>query len=138
MGTFKAAANDDAIMLRQKGQAQRRDAKKMGLLFKAADDTGDGKLSYEEVLGIMKEPLCKAWLSNMDLDASDVKTLFREIDTGDGSITSDELCAGVAKLKGSAKRLEMKLCFEKFEALQKTSDEMMALLAQLQESVEDM
>jgi len=43
----------------------------------------------------------------MELEGGDHHLLFSLIDDGDGKMTLDELVAGVAKLKGAARSIDM-------------------------------
>merc|ERR1712057_122795 len=46
--TFKVAATDDVIMVRQKKRTGDIARRKMRILFEALDTSGDGDLDYEE------------------------------------------------------------------------------------------
>mmetsp|Transcript_51453 Transcript_51453/g.95191 ORF Transcript_51453/g.95191 Transcript_51453/m.95191 type:complete len:595 (-) Transcript_51453:37-1821(-) len=110
--TFKVAATDDTIMVRQKQKAVNMHRKKMKLLFETADETGDGQLSLEEFRALLQgdaktSQWIKLWLASMDLDVSDVDTLYHLIDDGDGGITADELVKGISKLKGPARSIDL-------------------------------
>ncbi|CAJ1408870.1 unnamed protein product, partial [Effrenium voratum] len=54
--TFKVAASDDKLMMRQKERDRWLHTKKMRVLFQAADESGDGYLDREEFLEIMNIP----------------------------------------------------------------------------------
>jgi hypothetical protein len=105
--TFKVAAQDDTIMVRQKERQVKSHKKKMRKFFLEADDDGSGSMSQDEFVENLSVPALKTWLAAQDLDTSDLKKLFHAIDTGDGNITADELVAGVSRLKGSARSLDM-------------------------------
>mmetsp|Transcript_46258 Transcript_46258/g.107572 ORF Transcript_46258/g.107572 Transcript_46258/m.107572 type:complete len:578 (+) Transcript_46258:61-1794(+) len=110
--TFKVAATDDTIMVRQKQKAVNMHKKKMKLLFETADETGDGQLSLEEFRALLQgdaktSQWIKLWLASMDLDVSDVDTLYHLIDDGDGGITADELVRGISRLKGPARSIDL-------------------------------
>jgi len=105
--TFKVAATDDVIMVRQKEKAVATHAKKMKQLFAHADQSGHGFLSLQEFQHVVMEPAVQTWLASMELDTGDADTLYRLIDDGDGRLSADELIAGVAKLKGAARSIDM-------------------------------
>lgn len=105
--TFRVAATDDVIMLRQKERAVRIHSQKMRLLFAHADASQDGMVSLEEFRQVLSDPDLKTWLGSMDLDSSDVDQLFELLDNGDGHLSVDELIKGVGKLKGAARGIDL-------------------------------
>jgi len=127
--TFKVAATDDRIMVRQKQMAMKTHEHKMRNLFEKADTTGDGCLDFEEFKEVISNEGVSTWLASMELDASDVRTLFLLIDeSGDGSITVDELMVGVSKLKGHARSIDLAVSMrEQREAAEKFADVSLAL-----------
>mmetsp|Transcript_65275 Transcript_65275/g.155978 ORF Transcript_65275/g.155978 Transcript_65275/m.155978 type:complete len:808 (+) Transcript_65275:158-2581(+) len=108
--TFKVASTDDSIMLRQKQTAIRMHEKKMKHLFDHLDESADGYLDMEEFKEVANDKRISTWLASMDLDASDIETLYKLIDADDdGQITVEELIAGVGRLKGSARSIDLAL-----------------------------
>jgi len=113
--TFKTAAMDDNVMVRQKKRAKQKHMEKMHHLMNEAsmhDNDGDNDtISREAFLKICSDPQVALWLSSLELDVKDAANLFRLIDdSNDGVLTVDELANGVAKLKGPAKSLDMLTC----------------------------
>eukprot|EP00435_Cladocopium_sp_Y103_P068582 s151_g31.t1 len=110
--TFYVASNDDVIMMSQKERAVRVHTKKMEALFEAADENGNGRLDQDEFEGILQDPACVAWLSAMGLEASlmSSKDLYKLLCAeGTDDLSANELCTGVAELKGNATSLNMAL-----------------------------
>eukprot|EP00928_Gymnodinium_smaydae_P075544 TRINITY_DN5855_c1_g4_i2.p1 TRINITY_DN5855_c1_g4~~TRINITY_DN5855_c1_g4_i2.p1 ORF type:complete len:605 (-),score=67.99 TRINITY_DN5855_c1_g4_i2:39-1853(-) len=109
--TFKAALLDDIVMIRQKARAKRAHEDKMHRLFEEADSHEyDGKVTWDEFSHIISDPQVALWLQSMELDVSDGRSLFNLIDRDNsGTIEIDELIAGVANAKGTARALDMKL-----------------------------
>jgi len=106
--TFKVAACDDVLMVRQKKRAVTIHAGKMRRLFKDTDANGDGRLTLEEFQEVVREPVVGTWLGSMDLDSRDTVALFQLIDENmDGTISADELINGVARLKGAARSIDL-------------------------------
>jgi len=106
--TFKVAATDDYIMVRQKKRAGQVSRDKMTDLFMALDESGDGSLEYPEFEIIAQNPDVKTWLASMDIETDDLHTLFKLIDfDGSGSITVEELIARIPRIKGAARSIDV-------------------------------
>jgi len=105
--TFKVAANDDFIMMRQKKRASRSHTAKMEKLFAACDLNGNGCLEREEFISAMSDDKVNVWLRAMGLDVTNAGAIFDLIDDGSGELTADDLIGGVSRLKGPARALDM-------------------------------
>merc|ERR1719487_631143 len=106
--TFKVATTNDEIMILQKERQIKTHLKKMQAFFAHADDSDDEALDVHEFQMAVDHPGVKTWLSSMELDARDIPTLFRLIDiNGDQRITAAELVAGAARLKGTARSIDL-------------------------------
>merc|ERR1719277_626033 len=83
-------------------------AQKMERLFDAADGSGDGLVDVEEFQATLREPDVQTWLASMDLDVEDAGVVFQLVDAdGDGRLTAEELVAGVSRLMGDARNLDL-------------------------------
>jgi len=121
--TFKVAATDNTIMVRQKEKAMTTHAQKMKLLFMSCDSSGDGYVEYDEFEEVVSDPGVKTWLASMDLDPSDIDQLFFLIDSngnGDGRISVEELIRGVSRLRGAARSIDMATLLSQQEQLAAT------------------
>eukprot|EP00418_Pyrodinium_bahamense_P026375 CAMPEP_0179160060 /NCGR_PEP_ID=MMETSP0796-20121207/78209_1 /TAXON_ID=73915 /ORGANISM="Pyrodinium bahamense, Strain pbaha01" /LENGTH=889 /DNA_ID=CAMNT_0020861907 /DNA_START=21 /DNA_END=2688 /DNA_ORIENTATION=+ len=108
--TFRVAATDDMIMMNQKHRQTITHTKKMKVLFEAADEDGNGILDREEFRDMMSDPSVVTWLSSMGLEMQDVDTLFTMVckeSNQESHVNLVELVKGVARLKGSAKSIDM-------------------------------
>jgi Ca2+-binding EF-hand superfamily protein len=106
--TFRVAETDAIVMVRQKAKATELHRKNMLNLFHALDSSGDGKVSRREFQNLALFPSVKTWLASMELQTNDLDTMFKLIDeNGDGAITFDELMHGIARLKGSARSIDL-------------------------------
>jgi len=105
--TFKTASSDDDLMIVQKKRLQQKHARKMDRLMKQADESGDGALDRDELKKILSMSDVKIWLAAQELEVEDVDLLFDLLDDGDGTISAQELTKGVARLKGSAKSIDL-------------------------------
>lgn len=130
--TFKIASTDDRIMVRQKSLAKQAHTKKMRNLFEAADrihGAQDCRLSLEELKKVVDTPYVRLWLASMDLNVSDVDTLFHLLDDGDGELTADELVNGVGRLKGAARSMDLILMMNEQKRLAESVDQLNSKLA---------
>jgi hypothetical protein len=106
--TFKVAATDDTLMVRQKRRAGEMMRKKMSALFEALDHSQDGALTFDEFEIITHVPEVKTWLASMEVETDDLHVLFNLIDDdNNGSISIDELVSRVPRIKGAARSVDL-------------------------------
>jgi len=106
--TFKVAATDDMIMVKQKRRAKETLRKKMLTLLEALDVSGDGMLDFSEFEIIACQPEVKLWLSSMEIETDDLHTLFKLIDEDNsGFVSSEELTTRIGRLKGTARSIDL-------------------------------
>jgi len=105
--TFKVATSDDHIMLINKDRSVLRHARQMDKLFHGLDLSNDGVLTREEFANIVHSPSVKHWLSALELDVVDAHLLFDLVDDGDEEVTATELREGIARLKGTARSIDV-------------------------------
>eukprot|EP00811_Abedinium_folium_P028000 NODE_4298_length_1908_cov_8.839978.p1 GENE.NODE_4298_length_1908_cov_8.839978~~NODE_4298_length_1908_cov_8.839978.p1 ORF type:complete len:587 (+),score=126.73 NODE_4298_length_1908_cov_8.839978:1-1761(+) len=106
--TFSVAASDDELMVLNKKRVQAKHTAKMKRFLLLADDGNDGSVSLEEFTQVLTAPEMRTWFAAQDLDVGDAELLFTLIDDdGDGDLTIDELTAGVARLKGTARSVHV-------------------------------
>merc|ERR1712187_117605 len=106
--TFKVASQDDELMVLQKERQAKKHVQKMMQLMHHGDDSGDDKLSFSEFKDITTDPRVSTWLSAMEFDIRDPELVFSLIDdSDDGTITAQELIAGVSRLKGPARSMDL-------------------------------
>ncbi|CAE7221677.1 Cacna1c, partial [Symbiodinium natans] len=133
--TFYVASNDDVIMMSQKERALKVHTQKMTELFVAADENGNGRLDQEEFETILSDPTCIAWLSAMGFEASmlsgqDLYRLLCREETND--LSAEELCKGVAQLKGPATSLNLALLQKDQVQTKELMDQMVLSMVKLQ------
>eukprot|EP00440_Ansanella_granifera_P043813 gb/GFBE01047480.1/.p1 GENE.gb/GFBE01047480.1/~~gb/GFBE01047480.1/.p1 ORF type:complete len:1048 (+),score=274.91 gb/GFBE01047480.1/:1-3144(+) len=116
--TFHVAANDDLIMVNQAERAIKNHTKKMGLLFKCADQDGNGRLDEDEFSEIMTDKTVVQWLSAMGFEAAHFsgRDVYRLLVEPGGDMSAEELIRGVSKLKGPATALNMALIKRDYRA----------------------
>jgi len=106
--TFKVAATDDMIMVRQKKRAGMMMKKKMMILFEALDFNNNGLLDQSEFEAIGDIPEVKTWLSSMDVETDDLSLLFQLIDDDNSGVVSiDELVSRIPRIKGPSRGMDM-------------------------------
>jgi len=105
--TFKAAASDDDLMVVQKKRAQQKHEKKMMHLFQAANPTYDSCINRAEFARIFEDQTLKTWLSAQDVEVKDVHLLFDLMDSGEHLLSLEDLIQGIARLKGTARSLDL-------------------------------
>jgi len=120
--TFRVAATDNELMIMQKTRMIEKHKEQMTLLFKGADASGDGNLSFDEFMTIVRDPFVKMWLSAMELSTDDVQLLFRLIGGDDMRISPEELIKGTARLKGAARSIDMFIVMEQYGIIKDLMD----------------
>merc|ERR1711870_203096 len=105
--TFKVASSDDEMMVAQKRRQNLLHVAKMDRLLKEADVSGDGFIQREEFAEVLQKPAVRTWLSAMEIETGDTELLFDFIDNGDEQISSLELVEGIARLKGTARSMDV-------------------------------
>merc|ERR1712032_472502 len=72
------------------------------------DTSGDGSVTREEFKAALETPSMKFLLKGMEIDAGDIDVLFDYFeDDGDGQISIQEFIAGISKLRGAAKSIDV-------------------------------
>jgi len=133
--TFYVASNDDVIMMSQKERALKVHTQKMTELFVAADENGNGRLDQDEFETIISDPTCIAWLSAMGFETSMLsgQDLYRLLCAeGTNDLSAEELCKGVAELKGPATSLNLALLQKDQVATKELMDQMVMSMVKLQ------
>merc|ERR1711956_47871 len=81
--------------------------KDLGDLFDAADATGDGTLSREEMAELLSNSKVVHWFGELGIDSSDAFMLFELLDDGDGAISQQEFVEGITRMKGEARAQDL-------------------------------
>jgi len=94
-------------MIASKLNATKDFSGKLHKLFKSLDTSGDGLISWDEFSGIMVDPQTKAFMQALEIDVSDLERLYNCLQNRDGVICLDEFAAGVSRVKGLAKNIDL-------------------------------
>lgn len=105
--TQKVASTDEDLLILQKSRQTARLEANFAAVFKEIDDSGDGKLTWDEFELIIHDQRVITWLAALDLDVHQCESLFGLLDDGDGTITFHEFVAGVHRLKGTARSVDL-------------------------------
>jgi len=105
--TIKTASSDEELAFKQKERDIAMYTRKVKNLFNTLDTSGDGCIDQEEFGKLVKHPMLKFWMSQLELEYHDLLSLFEYLDNGDGEITLREFIEGATRLRGSAKALDI-------------------------------
>mmetsp|Transcript_795 Transcript_795/g.1995 ORF Transcript_795/g.1995 Transcript_795/m.1995 type:complete len:160 (-) Transcript_795:169-648(-) len=103
--TLRVAAMDIDSTIAEKINDQQHYTQNLADFFFAADSSGDGYLSIEELDAVLDDERLRAYLSTLDLDASKIKDLF--VLNGSDSISIDDFVHGAMRIRGTAKSMDM-------------------------------
>merc|ERR1719401_2506375 len=127
---MQIAAEDAELMVRESMDERQKYAAKLTQVFHAADTSGDGRLSFEELQEILKHKKILAYLSLMDLQVPDALEVFNVLDNGDGHISFDEFMMGLSRLKGQARSLDVIFMMRDARVIMRKVDELERRLEQ--------
>jgi len=105
--TMQVASEDSDSMLREHRARKEKSARKLQQLFSLIDETGDGAISLEEFKQMAHIPEVQMHFAALDLQIEEVCDLFSMLDAGNGQVNYDEFCAGIMRLKGQARSLDV-------------------------------
>jgi len=105
--TLRVANNNDQIIRLQNNRRKRHLSDTMNKLFAAADESGDGNVDLDEFLLIWGDETVKTWLAGQELVINDPRKFFYELAGEDHTISAEEMIAGVSRLKGNAKSIDL-------------------------------
>jgi len=87
-------------------------------LFREWDTDGDGALTLQEIEGRLEDPKMKAFLSILEIDCYDAKTLCQLLDSdGEGEIGVNEFVENCMRLRGNAKSIDVAQVHEEISAV---------------------
>lgn len=105
--TLAAAAGDSDVAVIERMQRRARDIQRLRAIFSEGDKDGSGTLDWHEFVGMIQNPRVRAWLGVMELDVTDMSTVFSLLDDGDGRIEFEEFITGVMRCRGAARGVDV-------------------------------
>jgi len=105
--TLQVAANDADMMIQESAMMKKQYAAKLHELFLVADTSVDGKVSFEEFKALCDIPEVRTYLHLLELDIDEAHGLFRMLDGGTGEVSLSQFTAGIMRLKGQARSLDV-------------------------------
>lgn len=119
--TLKAANSDAELMVMSKLKEKEEFAAKLREFFLAADTSGDGRLSLEELQAMLDDPGVMAWLKVLELEIYEVLGLFKLLDdNADGTVSYEEFLGGAVRLKGNARAIDSILIMHEQHKMNRT------------------
>eukprot|EP00415_Alexandrium_ostenfeldii_P000137 UN0137 len=107
--TSLAAAGDVEVILLRKDRAKKANVHKLQDVFQELDESGDGIVTIEEFQALMDDDVMMQFLGTMELEVGDLEELFQLLDDGTGQVQSSDFIAGVERVKGQAKNIDVML-----------------------------
>lgn len=120
--TFKVASRDEEIMVKEREKACKVYLRHLDRLYTNLDNDGDGRLTKEEFNVGLEQPRVKHYFGSLDIDVSDVPTLFQILDDGDGTISRKEFIEGLKRVRGAAQSLDLLALKKDVERLRASLD----------------
>lgn len=115
--TLQIASNDADMMIHESLQATKKDVAKLREIFELADKSKDGLLTLDELEDLCRIPEVRVYMHLLELEFSEVKGLFSLLDSGRGHVSLTEFVAGVMRLKGHARSLDVVAVMKDCEAI---------------------
>merc|ERR1712129_118653 len=105
--TLRRASDQAEIMVMERKKETGAVTRKLHAIFRAADTSGDGMLTEDEISHLLAHEKVRMLLSKLGLEAGDGRVLFQMLDDGRGFINRDEFVAGIKNLKGEARSIDL-------------------------------
>jgi len=87
---------------------EHRTSEEIRRIFQQADKNGSNSITLQELQTQTKHPWVKAYFAGLDIDPREAGIIFTLLDTdNNGELTIDEFVAGILKMKGSAKGVDV-------------------------------
>jgi hypothetical protein len=105
--THRVVADTLELVVLEKERHNKRLVDNFWTVFREADTSGDGHVDWNEFQDIISDRRLTMQLQALDFDANVCEGMFGLLDDGDGKISFQEFIAGVKRLKGPAKSVDV-------------------------------
>eukprot|EP00929_Paragymnodinium_shiwhaense_P058478 TRINITY_DN2927_c0_g2_i4.p1 TRINITY_DN2927_c0_g2~~TRINITY_DN2927_c0_g2_i4.p1 ORF type:complete len:443 (+),score=74.64 TRINITY_DN2927_c0_g2_i4:157-1485(+) len=127
--TFRVTQSDDGIMLMHKERQIAIHVARMEQLLAEGDASEDGYLCLDEFQDLVKDKHVQKWLAAQEIELTDVELAFNMIDvSGDGRVSPEELVRGLARLKGTARSVDLVTILHAFRRVEDIMDKIDLIL----------
>jgi len=97
-----AAQDQEAALIAE--EAKRKNvAGKLAAVFKRADTSGDGMLTFDEFDLLLGNPQVKTMLSLLEIHVSEAEDIFRLLENENGEVSDSDFVKGMMRIKGQPK-----------------------------------
>ncbi|CAE7649580.1 unnamed protein product, partial [Symbiodinium pilosum] len=108
--TMKLAADDHDLFMQQQTRAAEAYTRKIKDVFTKLDMSGEGYIYMEEFVEILNTPTMSHFMAKLELESTDLLSLFKLIDVDDsGQVSLEDFMTGCQRLKGPAKSVDLAL-----------------------------
>lgn len=108
--TMKVAADDHELFMQQQTRNAEAYARKIKDVFTKLDASGEGVIFMDEFVEILNTPTMSHFMTKLELESTDLLSLFKLIDVDDtGHVSLEDFMAGCQRLKGPAKSVDLAL-----------------------------
>jgi Ca2+-binding EF-hand superfamily protein len=105
---MQLASRSREARVREKKQGEEALTKELESIFREGDDDGNGTLTWDEFKALLREERVSDYLQTLELDFSELRTLFEMLDTDKiGNVSIEEFVWGCVRLQGNAKSLDL-------------------------------
>ncbi|CAK9068960.1 unnamed protein product [Durusdinium trenchii] len=106
----KVAADDHELFMQQQTRNAEAYARKIKDVFTKLDTSGEGVIFMDEFVEILNTPTMSHFMTKLELESTDLLSLFKLIDVDDtGHVSLEDFMAGCQRLKGPAKSVDLAL-----------------------------
>ena len=132
--TMKVAADDHELFMQQQTRNAEAYARKIKDVFTKLDTSGEGVIFMDEFVEILNTPTMSHFMTKLELESTDLLSLFKLIDVDDtGHVSLEDFMAGCQRLKGAAKSVDLALVLAHTARLNCKVDNLLQLSGQAAE-----
>lgn len=107
--TFKCAAADDDLAIRQKARAGAKLLRKLENFFRRMDVDGNGEMCFDEFKVALEDPNMKSWLSTMQIEIHDPQLVWEAAGHKARTTSCRDMARYMARIKREAKHVDLEI-----------------------------